>query len=211
MSKTNDQNQLIPEAKMQFLLESFGIPCRFWRVDPARIKEKKILDRLFLDNLPENIYNGFSLILMGEIGVGKSSMLSYIAREAVLQAHKPNSEFFEDGFWGAYVKIRFIAVSEFCARVLEHCDNDEYYWCKLLLLDDFGTEHMSSYAFSNLERLIDHRYAHQLSTCITTNLSIETLLRTEMYARLVDRWRQKDAYGLITIEGESRRRKPIVE
>ena len=76
---------------------------------------------------------------------------------------------------------------------------------KLLVLDDLGGEYRSKNDFtgSKLMSIIGERYERQLSTIITTNLTIEQL-KAEYDERMIDRLRSTNQ--LVTLGGESLRR-----
>ena len=57
-------------------------------------------------------------------------------------------------------------------------DLDKYYDCDLLIIDDLGTEFISSYTVSCLYDLINKRINMNKSTIINTNLDADQLLKT---------------------------------
>lgn len=150
----------------------------------------------FADNIKHRLDNGLGLILKGPVGTGKTCAAIAIMRVAI------------DNKYSAYC----ISMMSLLDKLLTLRDKDEAYeferrlrTTKLLVLDDLGGEYRSKNDFtgSKLMSIIGERYERQLSTIITTNLTIEQL-KAEYDERMIDRLRSTNQ--LVTLGGESLRR-----
>ena len=118
-----------------------------------------------------------SLYLLGNTGLGKTHLTFAMAKEIVKKG---------------YSVIYCTAQTMISALEKEHFGNaveplQEYYLnCDLLILDDLGTEFLSSVAQSELYNVINHRVLHALPTIINSNLS-PTQLEERYGERLVSR------------------------
>ena len=141
------------------------------------------------------VHRGRQIIIMGPVGVGKSSVLGIVAAAARL----------------ARVRTRYVAV----ARICDWCHHDDgprqltaVERVPLLLLDDWGVEYGTEYHQAKLGQLIDARWAAMRPLCLTTNLT-EQRLRQEYdgMERTWDRLFDASRTTILTLRGESRRRK----
>ena len=73
----------------------------------------------------------------------------------------------------------------------------------LLLLDDFGAENTTDFAFEALQRIIDYRYRNRKPVAITTNLTIP-----EWIARYQDRMLSRLTEGGRIVQMKGRDRRP---
>lgn len=120
-----------------------------------------------------------SLLLVGDIGVGKTWQAYGALRVAVMTAARRGETV--------------------AAAAITHADlNDEirpggagldrYLAADVLLLDDLGAAHITSWNADAAYRLIDHRWAHRLPTILTSNLAaaeITAVLGPRLTSRLV--------------------------
>lgn len=147
---------------------------------------------------------GLGLILSGPKGVGKTSMLSIIAKAAL---HKRAASDSDIKFIDAYLLSRVLVKDDYDSQVkirrLTHC--------KLLLVDDLGTEYGHEWPMSAINHLFNVRYGECLATCVTTNISKNRFENTESdtgkYDRMFDRWMDSTSYyGFLEINAESQRK-----
>lgn len=75
----------------------------------------------------------------------------------------------------------------------------------VLVLDDFGAEHLTAYGAGLLGEVLDARHEAQLRTIVTTNLSAADL-KARVGDRVVDRWRQDGR--VVVLAGKSMRGAP---
>lgn len=77
--------------------------------------------------------------------------------------------------------------------------------CRYLFLDDLGVEYNSPLAMSRFNELVETRYARELVTVATSNLSRDRLIEREGWERIVDRL-QDGILDWCELGGESMRR-----
>jgi len=178
-------------------LEVIGLPKRYRQATLADVSEAaRPLVAAYCEDIEARVGAGQGLLVSGPVGVGKSCILGVIAR-AAYQA-------FAGEHWShpvAYVN---------CARLyvlLMDVDRDRrqlpYSEVRLLLLDELGTAYDNPFAVSQLDALIETRYASGLATCTATNLSVKAMHEDVRWRRVYDRLRDG---GLgIALTGASRR------
>lgn len=115
-----------------------------------------------------------SLLMLGKTGVGKTHLSMSIAKEAA-----------SSGFnvvYGSVVNLlRSIEKEHFGKAGSDVEDNetlDTLCTCDLLILDDLGAEHHTSFYESTLYNIINTRINTSLPTIISANLSLEELYGT---------------------------------
>ena len=204
------KRELLISEGMNKYLNNIEIGKLYWEVDEKKIIPQKLLNA-FIVNLKDNIKKGKGVILSGGLGVGKTTILCWIAKE-VFKNGKSSGYLVSDGnyvptSWSPLCNIRFISVSRLFSLIYNKDidDLENYERCKLLLLDDFGREYGHDFPVSIFEDFIEYRYSNMLSTIVTTNLTKEQLKGLTKYARVVDRWRDKKLYTFIEIAGDSQR------
>lgn len=211
--ETQDQSQRIDRPKQESricnYLQQIGIGRIYWDIDIKRIIPFDIIID-YVGRLQYNIENGKGLLLSGGVGVGKTSILSWIAQEAY-KIGKWSGYRDERGFvplnYNIKYSVLFCSVSRLFNLIFERRFDlvSEYQNADLLLFDDFGREYSSDFPISKFEDFIEDRYSNLKSTCITTNLTKEQLINHDKYARVIDRWRDKKLYQFIEIAGKSQR------
>lgn len=214
---TPDRYRLIDQKKRELLnsdlqgfMEKSRIGKKYWSVIQERIIPLKIVNG-YIESLGENIRDGKGMILSGGIGIGKTTILSYIAQKARLFGSyvgtKNDDDKFEPLMWEGKYKIRFRSVSMIFSLIFgkKEIELSDLETCDLLLLDDFGREYSAEFPVSIFEDFIESRYANMRATCVTTNLSIKQLRGLEKYARIIDRFAEDDLFQFVEIAGESQR------
>ena len=125
---------------------------------------KKTLEkcRIYADNFAEDSTN---LIFIGATGLGKTHLSTSIAKKVIEKGYKvvydSSPNIFND-----FNKEQFKNESGL---------TDKYFECDLLILDDLGTEMVTSFTVSSLYNLINTRLNTGKSTIVNTNLSIDEL------------------------------------
>lgn len=200
----------IGEEKICKYLQQIGIGRIYHNVNPERIIPKNEIAE-YLHDFPEKIESGKGLLLSGGTGVGKTSILSWIARNAFRfgswTGYRDDGEFVPLT-WVPNYKVIFISVSRFFNLIFERRSDliEKYQKADLLLLDDFGREYQVDFPISRFEEFIEYRYANMLSMCITTNLLQRQMRQLDIYERIIDRFRDKKIFKLIEIAGQSQRK-----
>ena len=177
-------------------LQGAGIGARYLDVTRERLREHSEICA-YLDDLKKQVSAGQGIMLLGPIGVGKTSTLALIARES----------------FSARIDIWYTTVTRLMRRLLNDKFNPESFGseeeyhparCELLLLDEFGAAYESEYAMATFEDYVGWRYDNRMATCIAGNLTPDQIRANPHYSRMVDRWRE--TCRVIVIGGESQRR-----
>jgi len=150
--------------------------------------------RLYCETIPERVRAGEGLLLLGDVGVGKTCALSLIALAAA----------------AAYVeRMVYIHMADLFGLLHRGDDTDYYFRADLLLLDDLGVEYSEPWALAEWHRLIEHRHGERLSTCVTSNMSAEQMSNSPNMRRVFDRLRERNA--CLVTNAENQRRRMTVE
>ena len=163
---------------------------RYVNPDPERIRCRQVVEQ-YLGNLDANVREGRGLVFTGDVGVGKTMILGYMARRmlsanvGVWKAHFPA---FIDGLQD---RQRKLALVERAIRV------------EVLMIDDFGSGEIAPWVIGVLEGVIESRYGNNKPTIVTTNIGKDELVANPDFRRIVDRWRETST--MIRIAGESQR------
>ena len=129
----------------------------------------------YWDNISTHIEAGDGYLLSGTVGTGKTFTLALTALQACRWR-------IETKYIYAPTLFGMLHRNDPALHMIRQCD--------LLLLDDFGTEYNTEWNISGFSDLVEHRHANELATCITTNLSINSLSTQVVFAREIDRWRE---------------------
>lgn len=123
-----------------------------------------------------------NLLLIGSTGTGKTHISTAIARELIHKGYdviydstqNVISDFESDRFRNNYGR--------------EENKSDKYLDCRLLIIDDLGTEFSNQFTVSTLYNLLNTRQNKGLPTVISTNLSPEELrakYEDRIYSRII--------------------------
>lgn len=136
------------------------------------------------------------LLLVGDVGRGKTQIAVTIALELI---HRRNSR------TGERYRPTYEFVPELCERMRDFdCKNDEpSRLADLIILDDLGSEHSTSYSLNRLSALIDRLYQEERVLIVTSNLGPEETLE-HVGERALSRLVQMTVP--VVLEGRDRRR-----
>lgn len=160
--------------------DNFDLSCYDY---DEKVKEKMKANLLSAKNYVKNFHkNPENLLLIGSTGTGKTHISTSIARELMHQGYDVIydstqniiSDFEADRFkngWGR-----------------EESKSDKYLDCRLLIIDDLGTEFSNQFTLSAIYNLLNTRQNKGLATIISTNLSPDELARKyedRIYSRII--------------------------
>jgi DNA replication protein DnaC len=173
--------------------------------DVLLIREKEELDK----RIDEMFETNKGIILFGDVGVGKTMDLVYIAKRIIEKQNRPQTKFrdYMDNEDIIIYDALPIPVSYYFMPTLFNSLHfgEEVKLKKFVLLDDWGREYAEPFALSRFEILIEEIYARESSLVITTNLTKEQFINREGWARVTDRARE--ICSVLEIPGESMRHK----
>lgn len=149
--------------------------------------------RAFTSDMAARVDRGQGALIFGPAGTGKSSTAALVVQETV---KIPDS------------KVVWSYVPDLCDRLLPTRDRQHVRAMQvapdLLVWDDFGVRPFSDWEIGLLDQIVEARYRMRRSIVVTTNMPVATLKENQAFARMVDRWRQRnDAW---VISGASQRR-----
>lgn len=130
------------------------------------------------------------LLLLGKKGTGKTAAAALVAESTVLDwVDRRNS--LPSGYGVSHSSgAEFILASTFGRMSGYAADDKEWFerLCKVrvLILDDFGAEHLNPFGASMLDELVTRRHGARLRTVITSNLD-KGALKARLGDRLYDR------------------------
>lgn len=135
------------------------------------------------------------LLLCGNVGNGKTTMMRAIQRCVNLLDSHRHFEFLDDVNFGYRFKpdfrIRDVGDLVRAAEDMEFFNNLKN--CNMLGIDDLGKEPVEVMNYGNISTpikdILEYRYNNQLFTCITTNLTPQNI-REKYGERIADRFRE---------------------
>ncbi len=162
-------------ARLRVEVEAFEacVPRDFWKVTPSDIHHNRAAFdntvRPYCGKLRTARSKGYGLLLLGDNGVGKSIMASYVLTRAIAI-----------GYTAYYTTLprldhdlkRGFNDREAAGRLREMLTSD------FLALDEMGKEHFKggdSYMRTQVERILKDRYDDGMPTLIATNASAREL------------------------------------
>lgn len=152
----------INELRRSCFEDSIFLKARFENMD--RNSEHRDIAENYVDKFEEVYKNNIGLILTGDVGCGKTHLAATIANGLIDQ--------------GISVKMtNFTSIlndmTNFDLDKVKYINNlnDK----KLLIIDDFGMERTTDFAYEHIFNIIDARYRVGKPLIITTNLNISQL------------------------------------
>ncbi len=135
-----------------------------------------------------------NLLLCGPSGLGKTHIAASIANEVMAKGHLVI-------YKSSYKLFQFLEDYKFgrIDRNIYSVVYDTIYDADLLIIDDFGTEFITSYTQSVLFDLLSTRIASDKSTVISTNLTLDNIL--DIYQERVMS-RLKNEFNVLRFAGE---------
>lgn len=142
--------------------------------------------RAFLDSDPVQVR---FLLLMGKKGTGKTVAAALVLRKAAADFVRARNNL-PSGGGIPELSAAFVLASTF-ARISGYAADDKAWFeqlcaVRVLVLDDFGAEHLGPFAAGMLDEMLTRRHGSRLRTVITSNLG-KPELRARMGERLYDR------------------------
>lgn len=179
----------------------FGQVCmKDWNFSNDDRKNPKLSDAMktYADKFPEFLDESKGLLLYGTVGTGKTYYAACIANQLI-----------DNGYDVLMTNFATLTnnMQTYEGRQ-EYIDGLNRY--KLIIIDDLGVERKSEYMQELIYNLIDSRYRSGLPMIITTNLAADALKHPENvgFARIYDRVLERCVP--IHVEGESRRRRALI-
>lgn len=178
------------EKERHARLSQAGFGRHYHSPDLARIRARRAVEE-FLANSREHITSGRGMVITGDVGVGKTMMLAYLAAKMIDQGH---------GVWKVHAPelVEGLEDSKTQRRYVQRAISVEVF-----MVDDLGSGAMSDEVLGILERIVEHRYANQKPMFVSTNMTRKQLVENVPLRRMVDRWREMNM--MVRIAGESQR------
>ncbi len=148
---------------------------------------KKSIDSYLNKNLKQGLF------VTGQLGTGKSTLIGLIAiwkRLNLMQL------------------IYYTTASTLFDLLIKSEDNNIRYK-QFLCIDDLGRQYNTEYGVSKFNELIEYRYSNNLTTFLTSNLSVEDLKKTAGFERLSDILSDKKFIYEFNLLGNSKRQTTI--
>jgi len=191
--------------QVRYLLEQAHIPKRFIDVtidnyitkEPYQVEVKKRC-RAYLEQSDQVLRNGFSLILCGDCGTGKTHLAIALLR-AIITSHICTGLYATTP--GMIQDIRSsYSDRSFSTQTLQQ----KYTTVQLLILDEIGVQSKTYAEKKLLFEIIDSRYCELLPTIFVSNLTFKEMTQC-LDERLIDRIRTPGSQ-LIPFNGKSWRK-----
>lgn len=152
----------------------------------------------FVQNFDKKFEN---LLFYGNAGLGKTFLSHCIAKELLGTAHTIL-------YLTSYELFEILGKSIHEEDTMQPTSSEHILNCDLLIIDDLGTELMTSFTMSRLSVCINERFLNHRSTIISTNLGISelsTLYGERNWSRILS------SYSLLRFFGEDIRLKKKVK
>jgi DNA replication protein DnaC len=157
------------------------------------------LVRRFTNRIAENIEQGNSMWIMGDVGTGKTA-LAMLVSKAALEAGKT---------------VAIYSLPRLLALIRESIEREEgvvgfldrLSSVELLHIDDVGAENRTDWALEQLYTIVNTRYEERRSIVLTTNLDHKELAE-QLGERIVSRLVEMCGETVVPLNGQDRRREP---
>ncbi|HEU0249931.1 MAG TPA: ATP-binding protein [Solirubrobacteraceae bacterium] len=155
--------------------------------------------RRFVSRISQNVDEGNSMWIMGDIGTGKTA-LAMLASKAALEAGKT---------------VAIYSLPRLLSLIRESIEHDEgvvgflerLSAVDLLHIDDVGAENRTDWALEQLYTIVNTRYEERRSIVLTTNLTHDALAE-QVGERIVSRLVEMCGDTVVPLYGQDRRRQP---
>jgi DNA replication protein DnaC len=155
--------------------------------------------RRFASHISQNLEEGHSMWIRGDIGTGKTA-LAMLVSKAALEAGKT---------------VAIYSLPRLLSLIRESIERDEgvvgflerLSAVDLLHIDDVGAENRTDWALEQLYTIVNTRYEERRSIVLTTNLDHEDLAG-QVGERIVSRLIEMCGDTMVPLYGKDRRREP---
>lgn len=182
------------QAELTARLKLAGFGQRYLTPDPTRIRAMRAVEE-YLGKLREHLDNGRGMVITGDVGVGKTMTLSYLAKK-LLEADVGVWRVMVNDFVGALNDAE--ASREYKSGLIRRAMSVE-----VLMWDDLGSGEIEPKILGVMERIVEHRYANHKPTIVATNMPRDVLVANVALRRMVDRWRETNM--MVSVGGASQR------
>lgn len=157
-----------------------------------------------------------SLLIIGPVGTGKSTLMQLMARQTVTRMLKNvvatqsiESADEENAASLLYDRLLVQRNRHWRWTIVPYqraiSDVAFYSDCNVLCVDDWRVPGDYGREVYDFEDIIDHRWQHLLPTIVSTNIPLPTLRESVALQRIVDRMRDQRWMRTVILSGESRR------
>lgn len=186
------------------------MPQQYIEVEWDLLRSQPVRD--YAVTVEGRIAQGRGLIIIGPVGVGKSSAASLVMREAAKIRVPVNRRLKDpDGLmetreprlrWSYVPDLLDVLRSSPSARIEEIKKQEA---ADLLVWDDFLVREMQDWEVGFLDQVVESRYRSRRPMVVTTNVSREVMEKDTRLQRTVDRWKQT-CMGVVIDEASRRER-----
>lgn len=163
-------SNVMPIEKCTF--QSFDLSYYPTERDENGVSPKKQMESVYKNcrAFAESFPAGKNLLLMGKSGLGKTHLSLAIANEVIKKGHSV--------IYGTAQSLINEVSRETFDRSGSTVKIDALCSCDLLILDDLGTEFSTQLSASIVNNIVDTRLLKNLSTVISTNLTVKEISET---------------------------------
>ncbi len=188
----------LPRCAVNIHLLNIGVGGKYLPCDFRQIRHKDKLDAC-VTQLLDSGRKG--LVLAGDYGTGKTTMMRYIAEQLLTKSNcriRPPH-------------IRTIRTSRLYTLIMDPSKRElveEIEKKHYLIIDDFGRTYEVEYANNRFEDILSYRYDNRLPTFITTNMDLREpkIQKHPVWGRVVDLFRDRDwMFDAFVVGGKSMR------
>ncbi len=202
-----EQKWLAIEVAIRLGFGEKHLSCWF---DGEYPKVEKILKGIIATDFPPQ-----SLLLSGTIGIGKSAFLSAIfkerfklwAKQVSCKAYVLPTIYAPKCYYITHKELVDIVLAGFNDKFDSDTTFEELKVCSILMIDDLiANVNESTSNLGYLGELIDHRWNHNLTTWITSNVSAEDIKKRPGWERIYSRFADEGWMKYIWIKEKDRRK-----